>query len=118
MARTQSGLPQGHGDRAAVIIERLGALVKIYPEHIRKEDQVFFPNAERYLSPDEQAAMVREFFEFDRAMIHEKYRAVVEQLAHAAEVDTFGPQGQRFGADGTDWGTVWPERPAGRSREG
>ncbi len=68
------------GDQTALgaIAERLGTLVDFYPRHIEKEDKVFFPASRAYLSEEEEQAMIVEFWEFDRRMIHEKYRRVVE----------------------------------------
>jgi hemerythrin-like domain-containing protein len=63
-----------------IILEKLGKLVEFYPEHIKKEDKIFFPDSEKYFSGDELETLLREFREFDQAMIHEKYRLVVEQL--------------------------------------
>jgi hemerythrin-like domain-containing protein len=71
---------QGDRDSLKTIAEQFTALVQFYPKHITKEDQVFFPASEAYLSPEEQEAMLQEFWEFDKKMIHEKYRSVVEQL--------------------------------------
>jgi hemerythrin-like domain-containing protein len=71
---------QGQEDALPRIVEQLRALVAFYPQHIEKEDKDFFPNSERYLSEPEQQAMLQEFWEFDRQMIHEKYRAVVAAL--------------------------------------
>ena len=70
------------GDAGAVevIAEQLGALVRLYPAHIAKEDKVFFPAAMKYLTRAEQDAMVDEMWVFDRGMIHENYRLVVERL--------------------------------------
>jgi hemerythrin-like domain-containing protein len=65
------------------ILDKMNTLLGFYPTHIAKEDKVFFPNSERYFSEEEQAAMLAEFWEFDRRMIHEKYRAVVEALRQA-----------------------------------
>jgi len=48
--------------------------------HIEKEDKVFFPAATQHLSAKEQQAMLEAFWEFDRKMIHEKYKMVVESL--------------------------------------
>ena len=62
----------------AVILEKLNALIVFYHEHIRKEDDLFFPASIRYLSDEEQDAILLEFWESDRKMIHEKYRSVVE----------------------------------------
>jgi hemerythrin-like domain-containing protein len=70
----------GHPDALQTILSKLRTLVEFYPEHIRREDQVFFPNSERYLSQAEQDAMLLEFWEFDRQMIHDKYRQVVAAL--------------------------------------
>jgi len=70
------------GDNGALetIVQKLETLACFYPEHIRKEDKVFFPETERYFSPEELDAMLAEFWEFDRKMIHEKYKAVVDQV--------------------------------------
>ena len=56
----------------------LRTLVGFYPKHIKKEDVVFFPAALAYLTENEDQAMLAEFWEFDRKMIHEKYRAVAK----------------------------------------
>ena len=41
---------------------------------------MFFPSMMKYLPDPEQKTMLEEFWEFDRNMIHEKYKAVVESL--------------------------------------
>jgi hypothetical protein len=41
---------------------------------------VFFPSSRNYFSDEEDQAMLEEFWEFDRKMIHEKYKSVVEGL--------------------------------------
>lgn len=56
----------------------LETLVRFYPAHIEKEDKHFFFPCLEYLSKEEQDAMLEEFREFDRKMIHEKYQKVVE----------------------------------------
>jgi hemerythrin-like domain-containing protein len=68
------------GDRGVVseIVELVLWLAAFYPVHIRKEDKVFFPDTERYFSPAELERMLGRFWEFDRTMIHEKYRRVYE----------------------------------------
>ncbi|MDA8162035.1 MAG: hemerythrin domain-containing protein [Desulfobacteraceae bacterium] len=60
------------------IISNLSLLITFYPKHIEKEDKIFFPAARRYFSEEEDQAMLNEFWEFDRKMIHEKYIAVVK----------------------------------------
>ena len=62
----------------AEVTDRLRTLVGFYPKHIRKEDTVFFPAALTYVTEQEDQAMLAEFREFDRKMIHEKYQAVVK----------------------------------------
>jgi hemerythrin-like domain-containing protein len=74
--RHRAGEPGALSD----IVETLQALVEFYPQHIAKEDKQFFPAARAYFTAEEDQAMIREFFEFDRHMIHEKYKGVVERL--------------------------------------
>jgi hemerythrin-like domain-containing protein len=62
------------------MLSELSFLVEFYPKHIRKEDKVFFPASMRYFSAPEKDAMLEEMWGFDRAMIHEKYRRVVEEF--------------------------------------
>ncbi len=71
-----------NGDLAALpLIERsLQKFVDFYPGHIEKEDKIFFPSAMTYLSDAEQQTMLNEFREFDRKMIHERYKSVVDNL--------------------------------------
>jgi hemerythrin-like domain-containing protein len=64
----------------ADITDKLQTLAEFYPKHIEKEDKVFFPAARAYLTDSEDQAMLSEFWEFDRRMIHEKYESVVEAL--------------------------------------
>jgi len=70
------------GDKSslAVIAEKLRMLSEFYPEHIEKEDRVFFPASMNYLSNQEKQSMLNEFWEFDRKMIHEKYKSFVKTL--------------------------------------
>jgi hemerythrin-like domain-containing protein len=73
------------GDESAldVIVNQLRTLCEFYPRHIAKEDKGFFAAARTYFSDEEDQAMLARFWEFDRAMIHEKYNAVVEGLRTA-----------------------------------
>lgn len=68
------------GNKAALaeIISSLRLLTTFYPKHIEKEDKVFFPAARQYFSGQEDQDMLKEFWEFDRKMIHEKYISVVK----------------------------------------
>jgi len=62
------------------VIACLRTLADFYPRHIEKEDKVFFPASRAYFSDEEDQAMLAEFWEFDRKMIHEKYQSVVQGL--------------------------------------
>jgi hemerythrin-like domain-containing protein len=62
------------------IINKLSFLLDLYPNHITKEDEEFFPNTERYFPDEELDSMLADFWEFDRKMIHEKYRRLYESL--------------------------------------
>ena len=68
------------GDKSSLktVMENLNTLVNFYPLHIRKEDEIFFPNTEKYFNEKEQQKMLEAFGEFDRQMIHEKYRKIVD----------------------------------------
>jgi hemerythrin-like domain-containing protein len=78
----QAGLAYSRGDAGALddIVAALRGLTSLYPKHIEKEDKRFFFPVMEYFTAAEQDAMLRDFWEFDRGMIHEKYRRVVEGL--------------------------------------
>jgi hemerythrin-like domain-containing protein len=71
-----------NGDESALtdVASRLHTLVEFYPMHIDKEDKIFFPASRAYFTDEEDQTMLSEFWEFDRKMIHEKYKLVVEGL--------------------------------------
>ena len=74
-----------NGDKSALpdITDKLRTITEFYPKHIEKEDKVFFPAYMTYMSDEEDQSMLSEFWEFDRKMIHEKYRSVVEGFEKA-----------------------------------
>ena len=74
----------GEQGAADEVRESLEALVNLYPDHIATEDDEFFPAAMAYLTQDEQAAMLEEFREFDRQLIHETHKAIVEAMEQDA----------------------------------
>jgi hemerythrin-like domain-containing protein len=69
-----------NGDETALtdITANLKTLTEFYPKHIEKEDNVFFPSSRKYFTDEEDQNMLAEFLEFDRNMIHEKYKSLVE----------------------------------------
>jgi hemerythrin-like domain-containing protein len=70
----------GEKSSLSVIVAKLQELADFYPKHIEKEDRVFFPAYMEYFSEEEDQLMLKEFWEFDRQMIHEKYRSVIQTL--------------------------------------
>jgi hypothetical protein len=54
--------------------------VTFYPAHIAKEDKHFFIPCMEYFTKKEQDSMLQAFWDFDRRLIHEKYRGLVERL--------------------------------------
>jgi hemerythrin-like domain-containing protein len=66
----------------ADIIEVMRKLVQFYPEHIRKEDKEFFFPALEYLFEKERQDMLREYDDFEKRLLHEKYD---EQVASMEE---------------------------------
>jgi hemerythrin-like domain-containing protein len=70
----------GNNSALGTVVEKLEFLVTFYPKHIEKEDKVFFPAMMKYLPVEVQERMLSEFWEFDRNMIHQKYRDLIEEL--------------------------------------
>jgi len=62
------------------LMDHLEKLVEFYPRHIDKEDKHFFIPCMTYFSEAEQADLLARMHEFDRLLIHEKYRGLVEGL--------------------------------------
>jgi len=78
--RSPAAWRSGSGEATGRIFKALEDLAGFYPEHIRKEDKVFFPAAMNYFSAGENEWILAEMFEFDRKLIHEHYRAVVARF--------------------------------------
>ena len=70
------------GDKDALpdILGLLKELTEFYPEHIKKEDKVFFKPSMGYFSKEEQDAMLDEMHVFDRQFIHEVYKGILRNL--------------------------------------
>lgn len=76
----KEGYLQGNTHALKDIVACIKELVEFYPVHIKKEDKQFFVPCMEYFSKQEQADMLEEFWNFDRNLIHEKYRGIVERL--------------------------------------
>lgn len=71
---------EGDNEALKAIAENMDILVKFYPVHIEKEDKQFFIPVMTYFSSEEKETMLKEFWEFDRRLIHEKYGKIVDEL--------------------------------------
>jgi hemerythrin-like domain-containing protein len=71
---------QGERQAAITIKAVISWLASFYPVHIKKEDDAFFPDTERYFSAHELDELLERFWNFDRHMIHEKYRDLFDTL--------------------------------------
>ena len=70
---------KGNRDALRDISRLIQELTEFYPKHIEKEDKHFFLPVMEYFCDEEQDAMLRKFWEFDRMMIHEKYTKMIEE---------------------------------------
>lgn len=71
---------QGNINVIGEIAQLMQQLSEFYPKHIEKEDKHFFLPCMNYFTPQEQEAMLKEFWEFDKQLIHEKYKAMVQEM--------------------------------------
>jgi hemerythrin-like domain-containing protein len=62
------------------LMDHLEKLVEFYPRHIDKEDKHFFIPCMTYFSDAEKTELLARMYEFDRLLIHEKYRGLVEGM--------------------------------------
>jgi hemerythrin-like domain-containing protein len=76
-ARERLGIEKDSIDEIKKCME---TLLKWYPMHIEKEDNRFFLPAMEYLSLEEQAAILEEFWEFDGNFMHEIYMGRIKVL--------------------------------------
>ncbi len=70
----------GNQEAVLEVVALLKELASFYPRHIAKEEKPFFHECQRYFSDAELYQMLREFWDFDRKMIHEKYERLVESF--------------------------------------
>ena len=80
LAEAKERYVNGEDGALDLILETMGLLVDFYPKHIEKEDKHFFFPVMEYFTEEEKSAMLAEGNEFDRELIHIKYREMVEAL--------------------------------------
>ena len=71
---------EGNTRATEKVAQHIQKLVELYPAHINKEDNRFFVPSMAYLNDQERADMMKEMADFDRQLIHERYKAMVRQL--------------------------------------
>lgn len=80
LAEAKEIYAKGSKEALAEIENLIRVLVELYPKHIEKEDKHFFLPVMDYFSKKEQSAMLGEFQDFDRNLIHEKYKTIVKDI--------------------------------------
>ena len=68
---------QGNKEALSAIMDCIKTLIEFYPKHIEKEDKHFFIPCMDYFTEVEREVMLKEEWEFDKSLIHEKYRNMV-----------------------------------------
>jgi hemerythrin-like domain-containing protein len=70
------------GDKQALpaILNSLRYMTDFYPKHIEKEDKHFFLPCMAYFTAEEKEAMLKEEWEFDKNLIHQIYKAKVNEM--------------------------------------
>ena len=75
----------GNKEELSTVLEVMGRLIVFYPQHIKKEDDTFFPDTERHYDKAELDKMLKAFYDFDMQMIHEKYQNTVAAMESDAK---------------------------------
>jgi hemerythrin-like domain-containing protein len=79
LAEANKKYVKGNADAGNEITTYLKTLTVLYKKHIELEDKHFFIPSLGYFTKDEMNAMLSDMWEYDRNMIHIKYREVVGQ---------------------------------------
>lgn len=79
LAEANKQYVKGNADAGHDIITYLKALNVLYRKHIELEDKHFFIPSLGYFTKDEMNTILNDMWEYDRNMIHIKYRQVVGQ---------------------------------------
>lgn len=70
------------GEQEAIqdIKTALGEITALYRKHVITEDKHFFLPVMKYFSKEEKDTMLQQMWDYDRTMIHVKYRDVIKSL--------------------------------------
>ena len=84
LAESKESYVNGNHDSLEDVVAFMKALIEFYPQHIEKEDKRFFYSSMECFTSQEQEAMLNEFWDFDRKIIHEHYAKVLDALERPA----------------------------------
>jgi len=62
------------------VLSLLSTLVKLYPEHIEKEDKHFFYPCMEYFTDQEKQEMQKNFLEFNQNFTDKRYNKIIDAL--------------------------------------
>ncbi len=62
------------------LLSLLSTLVKLYPEHIEKEDKHFFYPCMKYFTNQEKQEMQKNFLEFNQNFTDKRYNQIIDAL--------------------------------------
>jgi hemerythrin-like domain-containing protein len=79
LAQSKEECVKGNESACRDIMNSLKAITVLYRKHIELEDKHFFIPCLKYFTKDEMDAMLSDMWEYDRSMIHVKYKEVVGQ---------------------------------------
>jgi len=72
---------EGELELIGEIQRNMSHLIIFYPPHIEQEDETFFTPVMSYFSDEEQAGMVKEFWDYDRKLIDDGYKKIVDDVS-------------------------------------
>jgi hemerythrin-like domain-containing protein len=78
LERCNQAMVEGDISVRQEMLDLLRDIATLYPKHIELEDRHFFIPVMELFSPEEKDDMLIKFYEFDRMLVHERYRKVVE----------------------------------------
>jgi hemerythrin-like domain-containing protein len=79
LAQAREIYARGDENAGSDILNNMKTITVLYRKHIELEDKHFFIPCLQYFTKDEMDAMLSDMWEYDRNMIHVKYKEVVGQ---------------------------------------
>ncbi len=79
LAQANEKYTRGDEKAGSDILTNLKTITVLYRKHIELEDRHFFIPCLQYFTKEEMDAMLSDMWEYDRSMIHVKYKEVVGQ---------------------------------------